>query len=191
MNRGHRLQLSLEVAFKKPFYWGPSVASRANWLSFVFADDDIKDGLCRGSVRKNTFGTSSPFYIGYIHKDGSKFAPLPKKLFLWKIFVVLETIQSTATQKGLAVRVGDERHSRTIGSTFTIPLLWESLSYFFICIHFALFQRIVQKRPWCTLWCNNIGYYQSCVLLPMCQIKWRSNKWSHNSQLSLYVCCCC
>ena len=136
MNRGHRLQLSLEVAFKKPFYWGPSVAGSANWLSFVFADDDIVDGLCRGSVQKNTFETSSSFCIGYIHKDGSKFAPLPKKLFLWQIFVVLETFKVLELKEGWQWGWGmGGIPGLTIGSMFTIPPLRESLSYFFFLIY--------------------------------------------------------
>ena len=148
MNRGHRLQLSLEVAFKKPFYWGPSVAGSANWLSFVFADDDIVDGLCRGSVQKNTFETSSSFCIGYIHKDGSKFAPLPKKLFLWQIFVVLETFKVLELKEGWQWG-WDGRHSRTNYwlNVYHTPSTRITVLFFFFNIHFALLQRIVQKGP--------------------------------------------
>lgn len=45
VNRGHRLQL-LEVALKSHSTEDLSV-QRVNWLSFVFADDDmLKDAVC-------------------------------------------------------------------------------------------------------------------------------------------------
>lgn len=68
--------------------------------------------------------------------------------FLWQIFVALETIQSAGTQRGLALRVGDERHSRTnywLNVYHTPSTRITVLSFF--NIHFALCQRIVQKGP--------------------------------------------
>lgn len=70
-------------------------------LSFVFDNDDIENCFVPGFGQKGTFGTRSPFYIVYIHKDGSKFASLPKEMFYCRFFKSLKLFVIVDLSRGI------------------------------------------------------------------------------------------
>lgn len=70
-------------------------------LSFVFDNDDIENCFVQGFGQKGTFGTRSPFYIVYIHKNGSKFASLLKEIFYCRFFKSLSLFSTVDLRAGI------------------------------------------------------------------------------------------
>lgn len=82
MNRGHRLQIALEVAFKKATLLGPPVASSADQWSFVSADDDTPRIVCAEHWTKRHIWDQKSFLHWVPTKTVLNLLPRQRKYFI-------------------------------------------------------------------------------------------------------------